>query len=198
MDESAKVVARGLVNDGMSREELAKLLNLSPEAVNSLLATPPVEPEVRVQHLKELINEYGFAKRQLADAFGVSFKEFNTWFEANKVDKAFNEIDTFYDLVHRFYLMNVATTPHYKKEHVASWLETPFNLGDGYSITPWDIYHNNDITTTYSFYAQIIIHQITSQPYDHLIAKVLPGWRESKSNWEVFTASDGVQSIRQR
>jgi len=152
------------------------------------------------QKVEELLNDYGFSRSQVASAVGLSYSQLSSWLK----DSFEPEIGTlesskkFYDMVSSLYFMNVAANNLYTKPNMTSWFESPIDLGEGYNITPWTIYDNNDHATAYVHFGQIIVHQLAHQDFTHVIDLALPGWRETKSDWKAVVMDDGNVSLQLR
>jgi hypothetical protein len=73
----------------------------------------------------------------------------------------------------------------------ANWMEMDLPLGAGYHIRPLDLYLNgHDVALL-----DIPEHR---RPVEHILDYVQPGWRETRSKFEVFEDIDGFRSIRVR
>jgi transcriptional regulator with XRE-family HTH domain len=73
----------------------------------------------------------------------------------------------------------------------ASWMEIDLPLVAGYYIRPLDLYLNgHDVALL-----DIAEHH---RPVEHVLDEIQPGWRETRSQFEVFEDTDGLRSIRVR
>ncbi len=153
-----------------------------------------------LEQVRILIDKYCFTKIRVASALGVPLSELNSWLNLQVAvnDKAKSIISEFYKMISSFYMMSYVTDNSYKHEQTSSWFDTPFNLGDGYNITPWDIYDNHDFHQAYSFFGQIMIRQQVGISFTDIIDKALPGWETIKDSWYVSTALDGSKSIQHK
>lgn len=158
---------------------------------------------ISADQFKELLQEYGFASKDLAQVLGLNVPTFKTFSKGEQPlpEITAQQLDKFYHMVNRLYIIRVTTTVpprRIPKTVVASWFDAPFELGDGYRITPWDVFRNNDLDSAEKYFALILVNQIVGQPINEVLNDALPGWEESRSDWEVFTNVDGKPSIRLR
>jgi transcriptional regulator with XRE-family HTH domain len=73
----------------------------------------------------------------------------------------------------------------------ANWMEMDLPLIAGYYIRPLDLYLSGQ---------QVALLDIAEQrkPVEHILDHIQPGWRETRSKFEVFEDTDGFRSIRIR
>jgi transcriptional regulator with XRE-family HTH domain len=76
-------------------------------------------------------------------------------------------------------------------EDPANWMEMDLSLGAGYHIRPLDLYLNGQDVAL----LDIAEHR---RPIEHILDYIRPGWRETRSKFEVFEDTDGLRSIRIR
>jgi hypothetical protein len=73
----------------------------------------------------------------------------------------------------------------------ANWMEMDLPLVAGYYIRPLDLYlSGQDVALL-----DIAEHR---RPVEHILDDIRPGWRETRSRFEVFKDTDGFRSIRTR
>jgi transcriptional regulator with XRE-family HTH domain len=73
----------------------------------------------------------------------------------------------------------------------AGWMEMDLPLSSGYYIRPFDLYlEGQDVALL-----DIAEHR---KPAEQVLDSIRPGWRESRSRFEVFEDTDGQRSIRVR
>lgn len=73
----------------------------------------------------------------------------------------------------------------------ANWMEMDLPLVAGYYIRPLDLYLNGQDVAL----LDIAEHR---RPVEHILDDIQPGWRETRSKFEVFEDTDGLRSIRIR
>jgi transcriptional regulator with XRE-family HTH domain len=73
----------------------------------------------------------------------------------------------------------------------ANWMEMDLPLVAGYYIRPLDLYLNGQDVAL----LDIAEHR---RPVEHILDDIQPGWRETRSRFEVFEDTDGFRSIRIR
>ncbi len=73
----------------------------------------------------------------------------------------------------------------------ATWMEMDLPLGPGYFIRPLDLYLEGHVTTLIDLAEQ-------RKSMEQVLNETRPEWRSSRSDFEVFEASDGERAIRQR
>lgn len=73
----------------------------------------------------------------------------------------------------------------------AAWMEMDLPLDSGYFIRPIDLYLEGHE------FAIIDIVELRRE-IPAVLDEIRPGWREGRSNFEVFTDTDGQRSMRKR
>lgn len=73
----------------------------------------------------------------------------------------------------------------------ANWMEMELPLAAGYYIRPLDLYLKGQVVALLDIAEQ-------RKPIEHILDEIEPGWRETRSNFEVFEDTDGLRSIRVR
>lgn len=73
----------------------------------------------------------------------------------------------------------------------AGWMEMDLPLPAGYYIRPLDLYLDN-------YDVELLDIAEERRPIEHVLDDTRPGWRENRSNFEVFDDTDGLRSIRVR
>ncbi|ORA21169.1 hypothetical protein BST12_13250 [Mycobacterium angelicum] len=73
----------------------------------------------------------------------------------------------------------------------ATWMEMELPLAAGYYIRPLDLYLNGQ---------DMALLDIAEQrgTVEHILDEIRPGWRTTRSRFEVFNDTDGMRSIRIR
>ena len=73
----------------------------------------------------------------------------------------------------------------------ANWMEMDLPLVAGYYVRPLDLYLNGQ---------DVALLDIAEQrrPVEHILDDIQPGWRETRSKFEVFEDTDGFRSLRIR
>lgn len=76
-------------------------------------------------------------------------------------------------------------------EDPATWMEMELPLAAGYHIRPLDLYLDGK---------DMALLDIAEQRghVEHILDEMRPGWRASRSEFEVFDDTDGMRSIRLR
>lgn len=73
----------------------------------------------------------------------------------------------------------------------ANWMEMDLPLASGYYIRPLDLYLSGHDGALLEIAEQ-------RRPIEHVLDDIRPGWRETRSKFEVFEDTDGMRSIRAR
>lgn len=128
--------------------------------------------------------DLGFAWRDVARLVGVSVPAVQKWRKGEKASGS-NRMKLAGFLAACDIISN-----HYLVEEIASWFEMP--LSSSAPVTPIDLYAKERVDLVFEFASQ------HSDP-EAILSQVDPEWRERyRSDFEVFEASDGHQSIRMK
>ncbi|WP_448941030.1 hypothetical protein [Micrococcus luteus] len=128
--------------------------------------------------------DLGFAWRDVARLVGVSVPAVQKWRKGEKASGS-NRMKLAGFLAACDIISN-----HYLVEEIASWFEMP--LSSSAPVTPIDLYAKERVDLVFEFASQ------HSDP-EALLSQFDPEWRERyRSDFEVFEASDGHQSIRMK
>jgi transcriptional regulator with XRE-family HTH domain len=73
----------------------------------------------------------------------------------------------------------------------ATWMDMDLPLGPGYFIRPLDLYLDGHVTALIDLAEQ-------RRTMTQVLDEVRPDWRSSRSDFKVFTDTDGDRSIRLR
>ncbi|WP_128817693.1 hypothetical protein [Streptomyces sp. S063] len=135
--------------------------------------------------LNELAVERGMAWADIAKLAGVSVSAVRKWRTGGDASPEkrgqLARLAGFLDLLEESLI-----------EDPAQWIEVPLSLPDGYSVRPVELYALGHLIPV------LEIAGLRREPAD-VLDEVLPEWRSSrKSNYEVFTANDGILAFRER
>ena len=133
--------------------------------------------------LEELADRRGMSWTDIAAAAHVSVSAIRKWRQGNSATAesrlALARIAAFLDVL----LDKGVPDP-------AQWMEMPLPLPAGYSIRPIDLYSVDC--------AEGILDLVEPVDAASVLDRITPAWREQRSDFEVFTDTDGQRSIRLR
>lgn len=134
--------------------------------------------------LEELAEARGMSWTDIAAAAGVSISALRKWRKGKPLTAA-----SLLALARTAALLDVLENKGVAEP--ASWMEMPLPLPSGYSIRPIDLY------------AQGCGEGILdlAEPHDSgeiqvVLDRIAPAWREERSDYEVFTDTDGQRSMQ--
>jgi transcriptional regulator with XRE-family HTH domain len=135
--------------------------------------------------LDELAYERGMSWTNIAEVAAVSVSAVRKWRKGGDASPDVRKrLAKFAALLDTLELKGVIEDP-------ANWVEMDFPLAAGYYIRPIDLYLNgHDLALL-----DIAEHR---KPVEYVLDDVDPGWRERRSQFEVFDDTDGMRSIRTR
>jgi len=135
--------------------------------------------------LDELASERGMGWSDIAEVIGVSISAVRKWRKGGDASpesrKGLARIAAYLDLLEEKLLV----------EDPAGWMEMDLPLGTGYYIRPLDLYLEG-----HEFGLIDIAERRREIPA--VLDEIRPGWRDKRSDFEVFTDDDGQRSIRKR
>jgi hypothetical protein len=76
-------------------------------------------------------------------------------------------------------------------EDPVQWMEMRMPLPAGYSMTPMRLYQQGAATLLLDYASE-------QRTAEQVLDEVVPNWRESRSDFEVYEESDGGKAIRVR
>lgn len=135
--------------------------------------------------LHELANDRGMGWSDIAEILGVSVSAIRKWRKGGDASPE-----------SRLKLARIAALLEVLEEKgpiqdPAAWMEMDLPLEAGYYIRPLDLYLEGHVA------ALLDIAELR-KPVAQVLDEVRPGWRDSRSDFEVFVDVDGERSIRQR
>lgn len=135
--------------------------------------------------LEELSFERGMGWSDIAEVVGVSISAVRKWRKGGDASPE-----------SRSRLARIAAMLDILDEKVkiadpATWLEMDLPLGPGYFIRPLDLYLDGHIIALIDLAEE-------RKSMTQVLDEVRPDWRASRSNFEVFTDTDGERSMRTR
>lgn len=135
--------------------------------------------------LDELATERGMGWSDIAEVVGVSVSAVRKWRKGGDSSPASRQklarIAAYLDLLEEKVLV----------QDPAAWMEMDLPLDSGYFIRPIDLYlegHEFAIIDIVELRRDVAV----------VLDEVRPGWREGRSDFEVFTDTDGLRSMRKR
>lgn len=135
--------------------------------------------------LDELTAERGMGWTAIAEAVGVSVSAIRKWRKGGDASPASRNnlarIAALLDLLEEKGLI----------EDPAQWMEMDLPLGPGYFLRPLDLYLDGHVTALIELAEQ-------RRSMTQVLDEVRPDWRGSRSDFEVYTDTDGQRSIRRR
>lgn len=135
--------------------------------------------------LDELAYERGMSWTNIAEVAEVSVSAVRKWRKGGDASPDVRKrLAKFAALLDTLELKGVIEDP-------ANWIEMDLPLPVGYYIRPIDLYLNgHDLALL-----DIAEHR---RPVEYVLDDVEPGWREARSQFEIFDDTDGMRSIRTR
>lgn len=135
--------------------------------------------------LSELAYDRGMAWSDIAELAQVSVSAVRKWRNGGDASadsrSRLARIAALLDLLHEKGLI----------QDPARWMEMDLPLGSGYRIRPLDLYLAGHASALLDIAEQ-------RRPLTQVLDELSPEWRDSRSQFEVFTDSDGERSIRTR
>jgi transcriptional regulator with XRE-family HTH domain len=135
--------------------------------------------------LEELAGERGMGWSDIAEVVSVSISAIRKWRRGGDASpesrSKLARIAALLDVLQEKGLV----------EDPAAWMEVDLPLESGYSIRPLDLYLEGHVLALIDLAEQ---RRTIAQVLD----EVKPGWRASRSDFEVFIDTDGQRSIRPR
>lgn len=135
--------------------------------------------------LEELATDRGMGWSDIAEVVGVSVSAVRKWRKGGEAGpdnrKGLAQIAAFLDVLEEKGLVQVP----------AAWMEMDLPLEPGYFIRPLDLYLEGHLIPLIDLVEQ-------RQSVVEMLDRVRPSWRSKRSDFEVFTDSDGERSIRER
>lgn len=135
--------------------------------------------------LEELGSERGMGWSDIAEVIGVSISAVRKWRKGGDASpesrKNLARIAAYLDLLEEKVMV----------EDPAGWMEMDLPIGTGYYIRPLDLYLEG-----HEFALIDIAERRRDIPV--VLDEIRPGWRASRSDFEMFTDNDGQRSIRKR
>jgi hypothetical protein len=135
---------------------------------------------------EELIYERGMSWTHLAELTEAPVSQVRRWYHGTaeasaEQTESLRVLAAFLDVIEQL-------APD---QEPVSWLETYLPLPAGYTIRPLDLYFEGHL--------KAVAALLTGpESVEQVLDGIQPGWREQRSDWETFTASDGVRSLRLR
>jgi transcriptional regulator with XRE-family HTH domain len=135
--------------------------------------------------LDELAGERGMGWSDIAEVVGVSISAIRKWRKGGDASpesrSRLARIAVLLDVLQEKGLV----------EDPAAWMEVDLPLESGYFIRPLDLYLEGHVQALIDLAEQ---RRTVAQVLD----EVRPGWRASRSDFEVFIDTDGDRSVRRR
>lgn len=135
--------------------------------------------------LEELAYQRGMAWTDIAEVASVSVSAVRKWRKGGDApSESRGRLAKFAALLDMLEEKGLILDP-------ANWMEMDLPLGAGYYIRPLDVYLSGQ---------DVILLDIAEQrrPAEHILDYIQPGWRETRSKFEVFEDTDGFRSLRIR
>lgn len=134
--------------------------------------------------LSELAVDRGMAWADIARLVGVSISAVRKWRGTGSSSpehrEALARLTAFLDLLEEYAI-----------EDPAQWMEMRLPLPSGYLISPMDLYQKGEISALLEYASQ----RLTAE---EMLDKTYSDWRETRSRFESYDASDGAKAIRVR
>jgi|LULW01.1.fsa_nt_gb transcriptional regulator with XRE-family HTH domain len=135
--------------------------------------------------LEELTSERGMGWSDIAEAVGVSVSAIRKWRKGGDASpESRNNLARIAALLDVLEEKGLVQDP-------AHWMEMDLPLGAGYFIRPLDLYLDGHVTALIELAEQ-------RRSMTQVLDEVRPDWRASRSDFEVYTDTDGERSIRPR
>jgi transcriptional regulator with XRE-family HTH domain len=135
--------------------------------------------------LEELAYQRGMAWTHIAEIADVSVSAVRKWRKGNDASP-----ESRGKLAKFAALLDLLET-EVGIEDPATWMEMELPLGAGYYIRPLDLYLSDQVIAIFDIAEQ-------RRPVDYVLDDIRPGWRDTRSKFEVFEDTDGMRSIRVR
>lgn len=135
--------------------------------------------------LDELAYQRGMAWSHIAEIADVSVSAVRKWRKGNDASPESRS------RLAKFAALLDTLEEEERIEDPATWMEMELPLAAGYYIRPLDLYLNGQDMAL----LDIAQHR---RPVEHVLDDVRPGWRATRSRFEVFDDTDGMRSIRVR
>jgi transcriptional regulator with XRE-family HTH domain len=135
--------------------------------------------------LDELAHQRGMSWTDIAEVTSVSVSAVRKWRKGGDASaESRQRLARYAALLDTLEVKGVIQDP-------AGWMEMNLPLNAGYYIRPFDLYLEGQ---------DVALLDIAEQrkPVEHVLDSIRPGWRESRSQFEVFEDTDGQRSIRIR
>lgn len=134
--------------------------------------------------LSELAVDRGMAWSDIARLVGVSVSAVRKWRGSGAASAehrmALAQLAAFLDILQEYAI-----------DDPAQWMEMPLPLPAGYVITPIDLYWRGELAALLEYASQRL-------GAEQALDRIDSAWREKRSDFESYTASDGAKAIRMR
>lgn len=135
--------------------------------------------------LHELTTERGMGWSDIAEVVGVSVSAIRKWRKGGDASpESRNNLARIAALLDVLEEKGLVQDP-------AHWMEMDLPLGPGYFIRPLDLYLDGHVTALIELAEQ-------RRSMTQVLDEIVPAWRASRSDFEVYTDTDGERSIRLR
>jgi transcriptional regulator with XRE-family HTH domain len=166
------------VNDVHGLQDEVRAMDLSDRArIKSKKDVPSL--------LDELAHQRGMSWTDIAEVTNVSISAVRKWRKGGDASaESRQRLARYAALLDLLEEKGVIQDP-------AGWMEMDLPLSAGYYIRPFDLYLEGQ---------DVALLDIAEQrkPVEQVLDSIRPGWRESRSQFEVFEDTDGQRSIRIR